>query len=395
MSSTRPESRSEPHVAICVDKARAYGRGLLHGVADYVELYGPWSIFVDAYSNGQLDPQWLRRWKGDGILADVGDTSVAQRLIRSGIPTVDVYGRIRVDSLPRVGNDEEAIGRLAAEHLLEREFKRFAYCGFAGRWWSEKRLHGFSTAVTEAGCSCVCYDKMVDKRTPRAWESGQQALSAWIGQLPKPIGVMASTDPLARQVLDACHRARVAVPEEIAVIGVDNDEDLCRLCDPPLSSVVVNPRRIGYEGARMLQRLMTGELRASSVEPVLVSPLRVATRLSTEITAIEDRQVAEAVSFIRKHACERIQAKDVARAIDRSRTTLYRLFQNALGRSPNDEILRVQLERAKALLAQTSHTLEEISQMTGFSRASYFSVAFKREVGMTAGEYRSIYRPKE
>ena len=113
------------------------------------------------------------------------------------------------------------------------------------------------------------------------------------------------------------------------------------------------------------------------------------------ITAIEDRQVAEAVSFIRKHACERIQAKDVARAIDRSRTTLYRLFQNALGRSPNDEILRVQLERAKALLAQTSHTLEEISQMTGFSRASYFSVAFKREVGMTAGEYRAIYRPKE
>src|SRR5690349_13172166 len=116
------DSRTEPHVAVCVDKARAYGRGLLHGVADYVELYGPWSIFVDPYSNGQLDPQWLRRWQGDGILADVGDASVAQRLLRSGIPSVDVYGRIQVESLPRVGNDEVAVGRLAAEHLIEREF---------------------------------------------------------------------------------------------------------------------------------------------------------------------------------------------------------------------------------------------------------------------------------
>jgi LacI family transcriptional regulator len=394
MSRHRQESRPEPHVAVCVDKARAYGRGLLHGVADYVELYGPWSIFVDPYSNGQLDPQWLRRWRGDGILADIGNERVAQRLLRSGIPSVDVYGRIQVESLPRVGSDELAVGRLAAEHLAEREFKRFAFCGYAGRWWSDRRFEGFATTLAEAGHPCESLEVAIEKRTPRAWESGQQALSNWIAALPKPIGVMGATDPIARQVLDACRRARVAVPEEVAVVGVDNDEDFCRLCDPPLSSVVVNPRRIGYEGARILHRLMNGELRADQAEPVLVPPLRVAMRLSTEITAIEDKQVAEAVSYIRKHACDRIQAKDVAKAIDRSRSTLYRLFQDTLGRSPNDEILRVQLERAKALLAQTSHTLEEIAAMTGFSRASYFSVAFKREVGMTAGDYRASYRAK-
>src|SRR5262249_21624364 len=155
-------------------------------------------------------------------------------------------------------------------------------------------------------------------------------------------------------------RARVAVPEEVAVIGVDNDEDLCRLCDPPLSSVINNSRQIGYEGARLLARLMQREIRPDAVEPTLIQPLGVAARGSTDGTPIENRQAAEAVSFIRKHACERIQARDVARAIYRSRATLYRLFQGTFGRSPRQEILRVQLERAKTLLTQTEHTLDEI-----------------------------------
>jgi LacI family transcriptional regulator len=380
------------HVALTVNKARSYGRGILQGVADFVEVYGPWSIFLDPYADGQLRKDWLHRWHGDGILAYAGDLKVAERLLRSAIPCVEIYGVIEDRRLPRVGCDDKAIGRLAALHLLERELKRFAYCGFAGVAWSENRYLGFSAAVVDAGFPSHRYDDVRDKRIPSAWEKAQQALAGWVAALPKPLGLMTSTDLHAQQVLDACRRAGVTVPEEVAVIGVDNDEDVCRLCDPPLSSVVNNSRKIGYEGAKLLTRLMAREVRPSQVEPTLIQPLGVVARGSTDITAIENREMAEAVSFIRQHACDGIQARDVARAIERSRTTLYRLFQEMLARSPKEEILRVQLQRAKTLLAQTDHTLEEIAQLIGLHGASYFSVVFKREIGMTAGAYRARCR---
>jgi LacI family transcriptional regulator len=383
---------AEPHVALTVNKARSYGRGLLQGVADYVEVYGPWSIFLDPYADGQLRKDWLRRWHGQGILAYAGNQAVVERLLRSGIPCVEIYGVVEDRRLPRVGCDDRAIGRLAAEHLLSRELQRFAYCGFARMGWSENRCNGFAAAVAEAGHPCQRYDDVYDKRIPRVWEKAQQLLAAWLAGLPKPIGLLAATDLHAQQVLDACRRARVAVPEEVAVIGVDNDEDLCRLCDPPLSSVVNNSRKIGYEGARLLARLMVGKVRRSDLEPTLIQPLGVVARGSTDITAIENQDVAEAVSFIRKHACEGIQARDVARAIERSRATLYRMFEATLARSPKQEILRLQLERAKTLLTQTNHTTDEIAQLTGFNGASYFSVVFKREVGMTAGTFRARNR---
>ena len=387
-----PRSSQAPHVALTINKARSYGRGILQGVADYVEVYGPWSIFLDPYSDGSLRRDWLRRWRGDGILAYAGDHGVARRLLRCGIPCVEIYGVVEDRNLPRVGCDDRAIGRLAAQHLLERGLKRFAYCGFAEVGWSENRSLGFSATAAEAGFPCHLYHDVRDKRIPRAWEKAQHALAAWLRALPKPVGLMAGTDLHAQQVLDACRRARVAVPEEAAVIGVDNDEDLCRLCDPALSSVINNPRQIGYEGARLLARLMRREVRPGEAEPTLIPPLGVAARGSTDITAIENREAAEAVSFIRKHACDRIQARDVARAIDRSRATLYRLFQDALGRSPRQEILRVQLERAKTLLTQTGHTLDEIADLAGFNDAAYFSVAFKRELGLTPGTFRARHR---
>jgi len=379
-------------VALTVNKARSYGRGVLQGVADYVQVHGPWSIFLDPYADGTLHRDWLRRWRGDGILAYAGDQAVVQRLLRCGIPCVEIYGVVEDRRLPRVGCDDRAIGRLAARHLMQRELKRFAYCGFAGVGWSENRSLGFSTAVAEAGFPCQRYHDVWDKRVPHVWEKAQDGLAAWLAALPKPVGLMAATDLYAQQVLDGCRRARVAVPEDVAIIGVDNDEDLCRLCDPPLTSVINDSRKIGYEGARLLALLMRGQTRAGSMEPTLIQPLGVAERGSTDTTATENREAAEAVSFIRKHACERIRVHDVARAIECSRATLYRLFQGAFGRSPGQEILRVQLERAKTLLTQTEHTLEVIAGLAGFNDAAYFSVVFKREVGATPGTFRARYR---
>lgn len=380
--------QSAPHVAICVNKARAFGRGVLQGVSDYVELYGPWSIFLDPYATGDLDRDWLRRWHGDGMLAYVGDTALLRRLVRSRIPIVELYGTVRDARLPHVGIDDLAVGRLAAEHLLERGFRHFAYCGYAQPLWSRNRQRGFRERLQAEGCDCMCYDDNVAKRTPGIWEKTQESLVRWLAELPRPSGLLASTDLHAQQVLDACRRARLAVPEEIAVIGVDNDDELCRLTNPPLSSVMNNPRKVGFEAARLLGRLMSGEAKLATIEPLLIPPLGVMTRQSTEITAIDDPDLAEALSYIRTHACEGIQAGDVADAIVCSRATLYRRFEKTIGRSPHEEILRVQLERARALLAQTSHSLDEIARMTGFRTASYLSVVFKREIGVRPGEYR-------
>lgn len=389
----KPRHASEPHVAICVNKARAFGRGLLQGVADYVAAHGPWSIFLDPYATGTLDRDWLRRWEGDGMLTYVGDRAIVRRLVRSRIPLVEVYGTVQDDRLPHVGLDDAAVGRIAADHLIDREFRHFAYCGHARALWSRNRHRGFRERLQEAGFDCMHFDEAGCTRTPGEWERAQQALARWLDGLPRPMGLLASTDLHAQRILDACRRAGRSVPEEIAVLGVDNDEELCRLSNPPLSSVINDPRRVGFEAARLLDRLMSGQIRAGAIEPVLVPPLGVMARQSTDITAIDDPDLADALSYIRKHACEGIRASDVATAIACSRATLYRRFETIMGRSPNDEILRVQLERAKALLTQTSYPLDRIARLTGFSTASYLSVAFKREHGMRPGEYRQSASP--
>jgi LacI family transcriptional regulator len=385
----RPAVRPRtPHVAVCVDTSRSYGRGLLRGIADYVETIGRWSLYIDPHSAGRYGKGWLRDWRGDGILAFIETSALADRFLRSGIPTVELFGH-RLDlRLPQVGNDDDAIGRLAAGHLLERQFRRFAYSGYPREGWSERRFRGFAGAVQRTGFSCARFDSERRPPTPAAWERVQQELTAWLRDLARPVGLMACSDRHAQRVLDACRRAGIAVPEEIAVVGVDNDEETCRLSDPPLSSVIDDPRRVGFEAARLLDRLMAGKARPGSGKPVLVPPLGVATRHSTDVTAVEDRLVAEAMRAIRQGACEGLKVMDLTRACHVSRSVLYRRFQAALCRTPHDEILRVRLDRVKGLLAQTELTLEEIAGLAGFEHSEYLSVAFKRETGLTPGAYR-------
>ena len=385
----RPVARPRtPHVAVCVDTSRSYGRGLLRGIADYVETFGRWSLYIDPQSAGRYAKGWLENWRGDGILAFIETAALADRFLRSGIPTVELFGH-RLDlRLPQVGNDDDAIGRLAAGHLLERRFRRFAYSGYPGEGWSDRRCRGFAGAVGRKGFPCDRLDCERRPPTPAAWERAQQALTAWLRGLARPLGLMACSDRHAQRVLDACRRAGLAVPEEVAVIGVDNDEETCRLSDPPLSSVIDDPRRVGFEAARLLDRLMAGKARPGGGKPVLVPPLGVATRRSTDVTAVEDRLVADAMRAIRQGACEGLKVTGLARACYVSRSVLYRRFEAALDRTPHEEILRVRLDRVKGLLAQTELTLEAIAALAGFDHSEYLSVAFKRETGVTPGKFR-------
>jgi LacI family transcriptional regulator, galactose operon repressor len=385
-----------PRVALLIESSRAYGRGTLLGVAKYIREHGSWSVFLQERSLGDLSPGWLENWKGDGILARVENPRMAGAIHRLRLPAVDLRSLLPHLRMPSVRTDDAAIARLAWEHLRARGFRHFAFCGFSGADYSDIRCSRFAEHVAEAGLHCHLFEDSHRLRKATTLEYEEHGLiygdlvARWLRQLPKPVGLMACNDIRGQQVLNACRAIGVVVPDEVAVIGVDNDEVLCDLSDPPLSSVVPNTERIGYEAAALLDRMMSGEKPPRT--PIFVEPVGVVTRRSTEVLAVEDRHVATAMRFIREHACEGIDVSDVLKAVPLSRSTLERRFARALGCSPKDEILRVRLERAKQLLAETELSLAIIAEKVGIEHSEYLNVIFKKRMRMTPGQFRAQSR---
>lgn len=390
MSETVERNRAF-HVAVWLDTTGNYGRGLLRGIADYMEAHGRWSLFVEPRATGRFDPAWVRRWQGDGMLVFLEEPRTAVQLRKLKLAIVEIYGHVRDLKLPSVGNDDVAIGRLAAEHLLERRLEHFAYSGYPDQPWSALRRQGFGDAVREAGYTCESHGHPRLFPTPKAWERAQRELLGWLKRLPKPVGLMACSDRHAQNVLDACRRANLEVPDEVAVIGSDNDELLCRVSDPPLSSVADNPRKIGFEAADLLEQLMSGKADPAAVQPRLIPPKGVVTRRSTDMMVIDDELVAGALRFIREHASQAIDVNTVLQRTPLSRSAFYRRFRKAVGRSPHEEILRVRFERVKELLTQTSLPLMRIAHLAGFEHAEYMVAVFKRRTGTTPGRYRASH----
>jgi LacI family transcriptional regulator len=376
----------KPHVALIVETSSVYGRRILRGATRYVRSHQPWSLFLEQRALTSKPPAWLKDWHGDGIISRATDRRLAKLLARSGVPVVDLTDRHGDLGLPHIWSDGQAIGRLAAEHLAERGFRYFAFCGFEREHWSRQRQGGFVECAQRSGTVCGVYESPWHGAHAHAWEEEQQDLAGWLRSLPKSAGVLACNDLRGQQVLDACNRAELAVPEEVAVIGVDNDELLCELCNPPLSSVIPNPERIGYQAAELLDRLMAGK-RAREREQ-LIPPLGIATRQSTDVLAIDDPEAAAAVKYISEHACHGATIPDVLAHVTLSRSMLERRLRKYLGRSPQEMIRQTQLKRVRQLLAETDLPLSRIGELAGYKHTEYMCVAFKRAVGQTPGAYR-------
>ena len=270
---------------------------------------------------------------------------------------------------------------MGAEDLIERGFHSLAFVGEAGAWHTEDRLKGFSQRAQEAGVEAKHWTGGSLGKPPYGPE-----LSHWLAQLPRPLGILASNDHAAGLVIRCCREANIAVPEHAAVLGVDNDELAVLMIKPSLSSIALPSEAMGFEAAAMIDRLLKGESLAHPL--VLFPPTRVVTRQSTDLMAIADAEVAEAVRFIRQQAAKEISVADVARHVAVSRRALEQRFRTALGRSPLDEILRIRLERARQLLQETSLSIEQIANACSFSSASYLGVVFRRLTGMTPSECR-------
>ncbi len=379
-------------VALLVESSRSYGRGLLHGLAEYARVHDGWTVSLDDRGLSEEVPRWLPAWHGDGIIARIESEQLLTVVRQLGLPVVDLRGLYRAPDLPLVETDEPRVVRQAFDHLVDRGVRRFAYCGFEGTNYSDVRCRLFADLAAEHG-GCVVYRPPTRPRRGLTVELEQANiafethLADWLVGLPKPVGVMACNDIRGQQVLQACRLTGVGVPDEVAVVGVDNDELLCELCTPALSSVVPDTRRIGLEAGALLDGLMAGRVRPPG--PVFVPPVGVIGRRSTDLIPGAGPEVIAAVRYIREHAPDGIDVADVLARVRCSRSTLERGFARHVGRSPKAEINRVRVERIRQLLRETDYPLARIAGMTGFEHPEYLSVFFRRETGQTPGDHRA------
>lgn len=373
-----------------IETSNRYGRDLLYGVRDWMHEGERWAVRFTEQARLAPLPLWLPRWKGDGIIARVDSPAIAAALRKTGLPVVDVSAERFVSEFPRVSVDNAAVAQLAAAHLLGKGFRDFAFIGDARFLWARQRGDAFRTAVGRAGRTCAVFEEEVTRTRSRGSDAEIRVMADWLATLPRPLALFACYDARAQQVLEACLLGGWAVPDEIAVLGVDNDEVLCDLCAPPLSSVQPNARRTGYEAAAMLARMMRGERLTSQTR--YVEPLHVVERQSTDVVSVADPRVAAALRFIREHVGEGIDVSDVLRAVPMSRTLLERKFKTALGHSPHRQIVRQRIERAKHLLVESEVSIAVVAELAGFDNASYLSVAFRRETGESPFAFRAKHR---
>jgi LacI family transcriptional regulator len=379
-------------VALIIESSRAYGRGLFLGIARFVREHHEWSVQSEEWKWTDAFPVWLRKWGGDGVIARVETPEMAAFIRQLGVPAVDVRGSVSGFRLPLIDTDDRKVANLAAEHLMSRGFRHYAFCGFVGANYSDKRSLWFQEQLALSGFSCQIYTptKHLSEAQTTGYERQgllfQEDLERWLVSLPKPIGVMACNDIRGQQVLNLCRRLDLAVPEEVAIIGVDNDEILCELSDPPLSSVAPDTFRIGYDAAVMLDRMMAGG--KPPAKSILIPPCGIVTRRSTEVLALDDRQLAVGLRFIRDHAYDPITISKVAKEAGMCRRVFERRFAAKMGRSPKAEVMRLRLEKVKQLLTDTDWNLSRIAETTGFKYGEYLHTVFTQKIRTTPGVFR-------
>lgn len=383
-----PANLPQRRVALFIEASRAYARGLVRGVARYNREHRQWSVYFTPQGPNDPPPAWLHDWNGDGILARIDNQALADALLKTGLPVIDLRRAVADLGLPTIGPDDEAVARLAVHHLVERGFHSFGFFGTPrGMHPSmDARADHFERLVAEAGFSCSVLSVRRRRPSQEGWEKELDRVIPWLQTLPKPAGVMAANDDRGLQLLDACRRAGILVPDEVSVIGVGNDDCLCSLSLPPLTSIDLNPQRIGYEAARLLDQMMADGVRTAP--HMLIEPRGIVTRMSTDVLATEDQAVIRAVKFIRARACDRIQVGDVLKHVRMSRGALEPRIKHVLGRTIYQEIQRVQIESVKELLLSTNAPIKQIAHQTGFSYPEYMMRVFRRATGQTPAEYR-------
>ncbi len=384
---------SMTNVAILFSLALKGQRSTFHGILDYAAKHGPWFCQFEEGRNGEqlID---LAHMGLSGVIVSGVSRADSPKIAALKVPVVFVEPwpdmlkpDFPITGAPYVRRDSYAIGAMAARYYMDRGYVNFAWVGEPkGHSWSAERRRGFEETLAESGFKCAVHDSFT-AREKRSWPDERKRLVVFLRELPKPAAVFAPMDGRARLVLEACAVAGLRVPDEIAVLGVDNDPLLCASTVPTLSSIHTGGFRRGQIAAEMLDALMHG--REPQERAVSLPPISVATRGSTGYAAMSDPSISKAIAFIRKHAATGgIDVGDIVKAAGCSRRYLEQRFRSRLGRSIRDELLGERIERVKELLATTNLSIGEITANTGFVRESHLGLLFKKNTGATMFQWR-------
>lgn len=358
----------------------------LRGILDYARAHGPWH-FAFGPESSVVSVRSLRDWHGDGIIAMLDSASEARQAAARRIPLVDLSGALVESPAPRVTLDNRAFGRLAAVHLLGLGLRRFGYYGLANVWYALERGRGFRETVEAAGGTVVECPATSSHHTRRPWQWDRRQLEAFLARLRPPVGVFAAHDYRARMVMETARAMGRRIPEDLAVLGVDNDPLTCEFCAPPLSSIEPDGVRVGAEAAALLDGMMAS--RARRAKSRLIPPKGLTRRESTDTFAVEDPRVAAAVRFIRERFADPIDVARVADHLGVSRRWLEQGFRRCLGVSPHPFICRVRIDRAKELLLETPRKkLAAVARACGFSEVRRMNAVFRRHAGRTPRDVR-------
>lgn len=375
-------------VALLVETSLGSGREILRGIARYARENAEWQLFHAAGGLSEAIPDWLETWQGDAVVARIRDRDRVEALAALGIPVVDVLGGCETP-FPLVHVDDARIGALVAQYLLDRDYLHLAFYGIEGENWSRRRADAFLGKAAKMGGAASLHQFHSPRRriSPTA---EFRALRDWVAGLPRPAGVMVCSDQRGLELMEACRALDIAVPEEIAVVGVDNDLALCELSDPPLSSVRGGHFRVGFEAARLVDCLLAGH--EPPPGPLLAPPNGIVERESSSLRAIRDPAVAKGVQYLRERLAESLTNESIARAAGLSRTVFQQRFRAAMGHSIREYILLRRVERARLLIETTDITLAEVAERSGFKHQEYLGQIVKKLTGETPGQMRKRAR---
>jgi len=375
-------------IVLLIETSREFGRQLLIGIARYSRINGPWSFYKEQTGLKSSIPR-LTSWKPDGII--MRNSMIKQELLNLKIPTILALHDASIPkNLPIIKTDSPAIAKMASEHLIEKGFKNLAFCGFDNFEWSNVRKIYFSKYNDEAGIKTHIYN-LPERIKKEDWASEQRHVIGWIKSLPKPVAIMACNDDRGQHILEVCKLIGLKVPDDVSVIGVDNDPMVCEIGDPPLTSIALNVESAGFNSAKLLDQLLSGEKMKG--QQITVSPTHIVQRQSTDILAVNDIELAKALKFIRENAKNKILVDDIVKITNLSRRSLEKRFRELLQRSVYDEIRRVRVEMIAKLLIETDLPISQITSLFSFTDIEHISRYFKKVKGVSLNEFRKLNQP--
>lgn len=355
------------------------GHGISQSILTHAEEHGHWQ-FVGHGGGPWFLPEEIP-WKTlDGVIGEFADDRAAKQARRHGVAVVNLSTVVQGLPYALVGTDDEVAGRMGAEHLMRRGFPAYAFFGLAPFWESRQRLHGFKATLEQAGRVChVREDDSFDNAQP------QKTLRQWLSELPKPIAIMAYNDWWAAETITAALHLGLRIPDDVAVLGMNDNCTINILSKVPISSIQLDKSRVGLLAAELLDRLMDGE---PVPPPIIVPPLGIKTRKSTDVIATDDPVVAQAMRYIQEKATTGINVVDVLKVVDVSRKTLNKRMNRAINVTPHVLITEIRVDAVKRMLSTTNLAVEEVSRLCGYSKQQRLNEAFKRVTGLTPTEFR-------